>query len=165
MAAESTSDAVASESGAGAAANLASSHQRDQNSVSGRVTDWDKDTGADERIEASGATYTELNWLNAKRTADLAQTLDTDGIHQARIQQSRMNSMDNRAAEATLSERQRLFHQEMLERETARRHYEDNHTIRVIALGGFTNDAVVEALANNEDFAASVAKKVAGQMS
>jgi len=83
-----------------------------------RVSDFDKDTGADERYEMGGAD-----------SRDIYQTITVDGILRARRWEDAEHSM-------------RLRHAEEMHQQT-RRHYEDMHTMRFGVAG-----EMVEAIAN-----------------
>ena len=95
-----------------------------------------QDTGTDERYEVSGADFRDLVNLNAKRTFDLHQTLDTDAILAARGQASAENNMRLRHAEEE-------HHQKM-------RHENDLHTIRVqtLAVSSVGNSKIIEEIAS-----------------
>lgn len=80
-------------------------HQHQFDGRDARVSDFDKDTGADERYEVENVDRSTLGWLNAKRTYDWHQTLDSDALIDKRKHQSKLDSMEIQAAE------QRLLHQ------------------------------------------------------
>lgn len=78
-------------------------HQFDSRDA--RVSNFDQDTGTDERYEVESADRSSMTWLNAKRTFDLHQTLDASAITDKAKHQAKLDSMEIQAAE------QRLLHQ------------------------------------------------------
>jgi len=134
-----------------------------------RVSDFDKDTGTDERMEVTGADRSDAWFQNGKRTYDLHQTLDTDSILSARKNASKLDSMELAEREQRMTHQAKVNSLEIAEREQRirhadetnaqqRRHYEDQHTIRYVASTGFWADTVQEA------FAEKVAEKVCEKM-
>lgn len=165
--------------GAGAAEHRTSGsdahtvHAADFDGNAVRSIDVDKDTGTDERYEVETADRSTMGWLNAKRTYDWHQTLDSDNLLNQRLDLQRDRDYTRRR-ENTEFER-RMAHQakmdslEVAEREQRiahanaeaeqrRRHYEDMHTMRFNTGSGFWSDAVQEA------FAERVAGKVCAKM-
>lgn len=130
-----------------------------------RVSDFDKDTGTDERMEVGGADRSDAWFQNGKRTYDLHQTLDTDAILASRKNSAKLDSMEIAEREQRLAHQAKVNSLEIAEREQrirhadeanaqALRHYEDQHTIRYATSTGFWADTVQEA------FAEKVADKV-----
>ncbi len=120
----STADiAAASAQGAAAGAQTGmsqdsrNSYQADLASVSGRVADFVKDTGTDERFQLETADRSSTTWLNSKRTYDLHQTWDADGMHAARGAARRSEAYENRSAEQTLLHQAKINSQEIAERQ------------------------------------------------
>lgn len=70
-----------------------------------RMQRVDQDTGTDERYNVESADRSTIGWLNAKRTYDWAQTLDSDALLDKKKHQAKLDSMEVQAAE------QRLLHQ------------------------------------------------------
>lgn len=137
------------------------SYQADLASVSGRVADFVKDTGTDERYQLETADRSGMTWLNAKRTYDLHQTWDYDALndkrkHQAKLDsaevlhQSKLNSMEVQSAEERLTHQAKLNSNEILALERSRRHNDDMHTVRFMGAMGFGMDAVIEAIRDSE---------------
>lgn len=93
-------------------------HDRQFDSRDSRVSDFDKDTGSDERIEVAGVD-----------TRDLMQTYNLDGIARARRWEDAEHAMRLRHADAAFNQ--------------THRHYEDMHTMRYGVAG-----EMVEAIAN-----------------
>jgi len=130
-----------------------------------RVSDFDKDTGTDERMEVTGADRSDAWFTNGKAAFDMHQTLNYDAVLNARREAlvERERARKDEDAERSM----RLRHAEQLqqqafrhteerfqdererskaEAEQTRRHYEDMHTLRALGIGG-TVDAVVETIA------------------
>jgi len=137
---QSSASADAGQAGAGTST--------EQYSNAGRTTVNDADIGGTERIRMENIDRSGLNFLNAKNDFDNHKSVDHAALLYGQKQQAILDSQLNRAAEQTLKHQADLNANILLSQEASRRHYEDNHTVRIMALGGFTNDAVTEALAN-----------------
>ena len=101
-------NAAAAQAASAVAADASSSYQRDYSGVSARVSDNDKDTGTDERYEVESADRSSMSWLNAKRTYDWHQTLDSDKFLDKGKHQAKTDSIEVRAAEQTLLHQAKL---------------------------------------------------------
>jgi len=75
--------------------------------------DVDKDTGADERYEEMGADRADAWGWNGKRTYDLHQTLDTDGLMQQRKQVAKLDSLEMAEREQRVRHTEAEFNQRM----------------------------------------------------
>lgn len=89
-----------------------------------RVSDFDKDTGSDERLEVAGVDRSDAWFQNGKRTYDLHQTLDTEDILDRRrlrnkldtsegLHQSKLNSIEVAEREQRLRHTEAEFNQRM----------------------------------------------------
>ena len=96
-----------------------------------------QDVNTDERISAMGATFSELNILNAKRTYDLHQSLDLDAMINARRLQTAEDNM-------------RLRHSEELHKQ-ALRHAETEHVIKVqtLSVSSVGNSRIIADIAQD----------------
>ena len=133
-------NSAAAQAAAAVSADAATSYQRDQNSVSGRTTGWDQDTGTDERYEVESADRSSMSWNNGKAVFDFHQTLNYEGMHRARRQEDEERQMRLRHAETEFNQRTENSRSEAEQR---LRHYEDMHTMRYGVAG-----EMVEAIAN-----------------
>ena len=115
-----------------------------------RSLDVDKDTGADERYEATGPDNWDVGFINKKRTTDQYQTLDTDRLVLARrdenIERERARLWDDRENQLRLRHMDAEFNQRM-------RHAD----FQVTALAAVTKE-MIEAIADR------TAEKVCARM-
>lgn len=83
-----------------------------------RVSDFDKDTGSDERIEVGGVDRSDAWFYNGKRTYDLHQTLDTDAVLDKRRQQAKLDSIELAEREQRIRHVEAEFNQRMRHADT-----------------------------------------------
>jgi len=157
-----TASQAAGTTSAGQGEHDHATHDRQFDSRDARVSNFDQDTGTDERYEVETADRSSAWFANGKRTYDLHQTLDTDELLYTRKRRAiadadeaqhkaALRSLELRQAEHTL-ERAKA------EAEQTRRHYEDMHSLRFFSGAGFMADTVQEA------FADRVADRVCAKM-
>lgn len=144
MVANAFTDADGAVSGAqtGLQQDTAGSFQRDYSGSSARVSDNDKDTGADERYESINADAYDAWRTNNKRTYDVHQSFDLTTLADKAKQQAKLDSME-------IAEReQRLTHQAKLNAlEIEMKQAEHNQRLRhadfqVTALAAVTKEMV-----------------------
>ncbi len=112
-----------------------------------RVSDFDKDTGSDERIEVEGVDRSSSWFANGKRTYDLHQTLDTSDLLDQRRARTKLDSSE-------ILHQSKLNSVEMAEREQRLRHTEAEfnqrmrHADTMQAMTAGVVGEMVEAIAN-----------------
>lgn len=112
-----------------------------------RVSDFDKDTGSDERIEVAGVDRSDSWFYNGKRTYDLHQSLDTEEILDRRRLRGKLDSSE-------ILHQGKLNSVELAEREQRLRHTEAEfnqrmrHADTMQAMTAGIVGEMVEAIAN-----------------
>ena len=96
-----------------------------------RVTDFDKDTGTDERLEVETADRSGAGFADGRHAAAMARGLDLDVLTYRRGQQAKTDSQESRTAEQTLLHQAKLNSLEIREREQSFQHREDQHQLRM----------------------------------
>ncbi len=93
---------AAAQAASAVAADASSSYQRDKIGTSGYVADFDKDIGADERVEATGPDNWDFGYSAKQRTSVQYQSMDTAEILATSKHRAKMDSQEVRTAEQTI---------------------------------------------------------------
>ena len=145
--------ATANKSAGGADTGLGQRNQYTDDTS--RVSDFDKDTGTDERFEVETADRSGAGFADGRHAAHMARGLDIDALTYRRGQQSKTDSQDSRTAEQTLLHQAKLNSFEVREREQSFQHREDQHQLRMraaerasilgtVAIGDVVEEATTE---------------------
>jgi hypothetical protein len=153
MASEATSESNTAASNAAGATGVRYQYADDTS----RVSDFDKDTGSDERLEVTGVDRSDAWFTNQKRTYDLHQSLDTEDILDRRrlrgkldsgeiLHQGKLNSMELAEREQRMRHTEAEFNQRMRHADTMQAMTAGVVGEMVEAIANKTADYVVERM-------------------